>query len=152
MSTRPKPIGGYATALLKLLAKSEAAEKQPRRRTREKALYTGKVTDPEQIALGNLLREISEISTRNTSLNRSGFANLLKRRPKYRHLSLRTLRRYVTYAIDWAIDNLKQTPPRLWLKLYGIDPPPQMTKRALFEKSLEFLRTYLRKQKLAKRP
>jgi hypothetical protein len=31
-------------------------------------------------------------------------------------------------------------------------PPAQMTKRALFEKSLEFLRTHLRKQKLAKRP
>jgi hypothetical protein len=88
----PEQIG-YATALLNLLAKSEAAEKRPRRRTREKALYTGKVTDPEKIALGNLLREIAEISTRNTSLNRSGLANLLKRRPKYRHLSLRTLRR-----------------------------------------------------------
>ena len=143
---------GYATALHNLLAKSEAAEKRPRRRTREKALSTGKVTDPDKIALGNLLREIAEISTRNTSLNRSGFANLLKRRPKYRHLSLRTLRRYVTYAIDWEIDLLRQTPPRLWLEFFYIDPPPAMTKRAVFEKSLEFLRTYLRKQKLAKRP
>jgi hypothetical protein len=76
----PEQIG-YAAALLNLLAKSEAAEKRPRRRTREKALYTGKVTDPEKIALGNLLREIAEISTRNTSLNRSGIANLLKKRP-----------------------------------------------------------------------
>jgi hypothetical protein len=146
----PEQIG-YATALLNLFAKSEAAEKWPRRRTRQKALYTGKVTDPEKIALGNLLREIAEISTRNTSLNRSDLANLLKKRPKYKHLSLRTLRRYVTYAIDWEINLLQRTPPELWLELYGIDPPPEMTKHALFEKSLEFLRTYLRKQKLAKR-
>ena len=74
----------------------------------EKLCIPGKVRDPEEVALGNLLREIAEINARNTSLNRSGFANLLKRRPKCRHLSLRTLRRYVTYAIDWAIDNLKQ--------------------------------------------
>jgi hypothetical protein len=147
----PEQIGGYATALLNFLAESEAAEKRPRRRTRGRALHPGKVTDPEKIALGNLLREIAEISTRNTSLNRSGFACLLKRRPKYRHVSLRTLRRYVTYAIDWVIEVLQQTPPYLWLKLYGIDPPPEMTKRALFEKSLEFLRAYLRKKKLAKK-
>ena len=145
----PEQIG-YATALLNLLAKS--AEKRPRRRTREKALHTGKVTDPEKIALGNLLREIAEISTRSTSLNRSDFANLLKRRPKYKHLSLRTLRRYVTYGIDWVTNVLQRTPPRLWSEFYGIAPPPEMTKHALFEKSLEFLRTYLRKQKLAKRP
>ena len=134
------------------MAESEAAEKRPRRRTREKALYPGKVSDPEKIALGNLLREIAEISTRNTSLNRSDFANLLKRRPKYKHLSLRTLRRYVTYGIDWVTNVLQRTPPRLWSEFYGIAPPPEMTKHALFEKSLEFLRTYLRKQKLAKRP
>jgi hypothetical protein len=146
----PEQIG-YATALLNLLAKSEAAEKRPRRRTREKALYTGKVTDLEKIALGNLLREIAEISTRNTLLNRSDFANLLKKRPKYKHLSLRTLRRYVTYAIEWETNLLQRTPPDLWLELFGIDPPSEMTKRALFEKSLEFLRTYLRQQKLAKR-
>jgi len=147
-----KRIGGYATALLNFLAESEAAEKRPRRRTREKALYPGKVSDPEKIALGNLLREIAEISTRNTSLNRSDFANLLKRRPKYKHLSLRTLRRYVTYGIDWVTNVLQRTPPRLWSEFYGIAPPPEMTKHSLFEKSLEFLRTYLRKQKLAKRP
>ena len=147
-----KQIGGYATALLNFLAESEVAEKRPRRRTRGRALHPGKVTDPEKIALGNLLREIAEISTRNTSLNRSGFANLLKKRPKYRHLSLRTLRRYVTYAIEWMIEALQRTPPHLWLRFYGIDAPPEMTKRALFEKSLEYLRTYLRKQKLAKRP
>jgi hypothetical protein len=144
--------GGYATALLNFLAQSEAAEKRPRRRTRGRALHPGKVTDSEKIALGNLLREISEISTRNTSLNRSGFATLLKRRPKYRHLSPRTLRRYVTYTIEWVIEVLQRTPPYLWLEFYGIDPPPEMTKHALFEKSLEFLRTYLRKQKLAKKP
>jgi hypothetical protein len=147
-----KQIGGYATGLLNFLAESEAAGKRPRRRPRGRALHPGKVTDPEKIALGNLLREISEISTRNTSLNRSGFANLLKRRPKYRHLSLRTLRRYVTYAIDWVIEILQRTPPYRWVEFYGIDPPPKMTKHALFEKSLEFLRTYLRKQKLAKKP
>jgi hypothetical protein len=57
----PEQIG-YATALLNLLAKSEAAEERPRRRTRGKALHTGKVSDLEEIALGNLLREIAEIS------------------------------------------------------------------------------------------
>ena len=148
----PEQTGGYATGLLNLLAQSEAAEKRPRRRAREKALYPGIVTHPDQIVLGNLLREIGEISTRNTSLNRSGFANLLKKRPKYNHLSLRTLRRYVTYGIDWVTNVLQRTPPRLWSEFYGIAPPPEMTKHALFEKSLEFLRTYLRKQKLAKRP
>src|SRR6516225_4928561 len=126
-----KRIGGYATALLNFLAESEAAEKRPRRRTREKALYPGKISDPEKIALGNLLREIAEISTRNTSLNRSDFANLLKRRPKYKHLSLRTLRRYVTYGIDWVTNVLQRTPPRLWSEFYGIAPPPEMTKHAL---------------------
>ena len=148
----PEQTGGYATGLLNLLAQSEPAEKRPRRRAREKALYPGIVTHPDQIVLGNLLREIGEISTRNTSLNRSGFANLLKKRPKYNHLSLRTLRRYVTYAIEWMGKALQQTPPHLWLRFHGIDPPPEMTKRALFEKSLEFLRTHLRKQKLAKNP
>ena len=96
----PEQTGGYATRLLNLLAPSEAAEKRPRRRAREKALYPGIVTHPDQIVLGNLLREIGEISTRNTSLNRSGFANLLKKRPKYNHLSLRTLRRYVRNLRD----------------------------------------------------
>jgi hypothetical protein len=148
----PEQIGGYATALFKFLAEREAAEKRTRRRAREKALYRGKVTDPDKIALGNILREIAEISTRNRTLNRSGFANLLNRRPKYRHLSLRTLRRRVTHAIEWVIEVLQRTPPSLWLEFYGIDPPPEMTKHALFEKSLEFLRTYLRKQKLAKNP
>src|SRR5215831_11013554 len=119
----PEQIG-YATALLNLLAKSEAAEKRPRRRTRGKALHTGKVSNPEEIALGNLLREIAEISTRNTSLNRSGFANLLKKRPKYRHLSLRTLRRYVTYAIEWMIEALQRTPPHLWSEILQMNPKP----------------------------
>ena len=108
------------------------------------------MTDPDQIALGNLLREIAEISTRNTTLNRSDFANLLQRRPKYKHLSERTLRRYVANAIEWAIKNLQRIPPHDRLEVFGIDPPPEMTKRALFEKSLEVLRTHLRKQKLAK--
>jgi hypothetical protein len=143
--------GDYAIGLLNLLTESQATEERPRRRTRKKALYGGKVTDPDKIALGNLLREIAEISTRNTSLNRSGFAYQLQRRPKYRHLSLRTLRRYVTYAIDWTIDVLQETPRHLWLEFYDIEPPPEMTKRALFEKSLEFLRTYVRKRKLAKK-
>jgi hypothetical protein len=110
------------------------------------------VTDPDQIALGNLLREIAEISTRNTTLNRSDLANLLQRRPKYRHLSVRTLRRYVTNAIDWVIKILQRIPPHSWSEAFSIDPPPEMTKQALFEKSLEFLRTHLRKQKLAKNP
>ena len=146
----PEQISGYAAALFKFLAESEAPEKRPRRRARGKALYPGKVTDPDQIALGNLLREIAEISTRNPTLNRSGFANLLQRRPKYKHLSERTLRRYVTNAIEWAIKNLQRIPPHDWLEVFGIDPPPEMTKRALFEKSLEVLRSHLRKQKLAK--
>jgi hypothetical protein len=148
----PEHISGYATALFKFLAESEAAEKRTRRRARKKALYRGKVTDPDQIALGNLLREIAEISTRNATLNRSDFANLLKRRSKYRHLSLRTLRRHVTNAIEWVIKVLQRIPPYSWLEVFGIDPPPEMTKRALFEKSLEFLRTRLREQKLAKNP
>ena len=146
----PEQISGYAAALFKFLAETEAAEKRTRRRARKKALYRGKVTDPDQIALGNLLREIAEISIRNKRLNRSDFANLLQKRPKYRHLSLRTLRRYVTDAIEWVINVLQRIPPYSWLETFGIDPPPKMTKRALFEKSLEFLRTRLRKQKLAK--
>src|SRR5262249_29739110 len=129
---------GYATALLNLLAKSEAAAKPaPSSNARKSSVHR---TDPEKIALGNLLREIAEISTRNKLLNRSDFANLLKKRSKYKHLSLRTLRRYVTYAIAWETNLLQQTPPDLWLELFGIDPPSEMTKRALFEKSLEFLR------------
>jgi hypothetical protein len=56
----PEQISGYAAALFKFLAESEAPEKRPRRRVRGKALYPGKVTDPDQIALGNLLREIAE--------------------------------------------------------------------------------------------
>jgi phosphotransacetylase len=117
---------------------------QFQKRGRPKALSTKKVIDEHHRALGNVLREIAEISIRNPRIkSRRRIAELLESRPRYKHLSPRTVRRDVTAAIVWTIDALKCTPADCWPELFGVQPPSAMTKQVLLEKSLEWLRKEL---------
>jgi hypothetical protein len=113
----------------------------PKKKRRPKAISTGKVISPEQRALGNLLREIAEISTRNPMLyNYSKIAELLQKRSKYNNFSHRQMRRDVAAAINWQIRILQRRPVQLWQELLHIEPPPALTKSALKEKAFETLR------------
>ena len=118
------------------------------KRGRPKVLHTGKVIDPTQRALGNLLRDISEASEEIAAKNprpqsQTDIADRLWQHKRRSYNSDRTLRRDVSRALAWTINMLKLTPPELWPKIFGIQPPSAMTKRAVLNKALEFLRMEL---------
>jgi hypothetical protein len=125
-----------------------AGLRNPReKRGRKKALRTEKVTDPEQRTVQNLLREIGKISAEKPSIKyRTEIARGLFRRwpSKYGHLKESALRHEVGFVLAKLGSILKRTPPDHWP--LGVQPPTEMTKQALFEKSLEVLRKKVGKQ------
>ena len=131
------------------LAKKFLGRRDPHeKRGRPKVLHTGKVIDPTQRALGNLLRDISEASEEIAAKNprpqsQTDIADRLWQHKRRSYNSDRTLRRDVSRALAWTINMLKLTPPELWPKIFGIQPPSAMTKRAVLNKALEFLRMEL---------
>ena len=134
----------WGTKLAKFLGRRDPREK----RGRPKGLHTGKVTDPTQRALGNLLRDIAEASEEIAAKNprpqsQTDIAHRLGQHKRRSYNSDRTLRRDVSRALAWTINMLKLTPPELWPKIFGIQPPSAMTKRAVLNKALEFLRMEL---------
>ena len=78
----------YASPLL------EMARPKPKKKRRPKALHGGKATElrPHQRHLGQLLKDIAQISVRYPKLTR-GFFKQLAELPAYQHISSRTLRR-----------------------------------------------------------
>jgi hypothetical protein len=131
------------------LTKKFLGRRDPRqKRGRPKVLHTGKVSDPNERALGNLLRDIAEASEKIAAKNprlqsRTDIARQLWQQPKHKLRGFRTLRRDVSTAIGWQINQLERTPPELWPKLFGVQPPATTTKRAILDKSLEALRVAL---------
>jgi hypothetical protein len=91
---------------------------------------------------GQLLKAIAEINLENERIKTyDKIARHLELRPEYKDLSPRQRRRDVTEAITRIVRYLEQISPDLWP--FGIEPPPKMTKKALREKALEFLRKEL---------
>jgi hypothetical protein len=89
---------------------------------------------------GSLLEDIGKISIKNRKLDSCNAiaANLILQQD-YKGIPLRTMRRYVTTAIDSRIRALKKFPPGYWQEI-GIEQPSEMTKRTLVKKALEDLR------------
>jgi len=133
----------YASPLL------EMARPKPKKKRRPKALHGGKATElrPHQRHLGQLLKDIAQISVRYPKLTR-GFFKQLAELPAYQHISSRTLRRDVAEALAHEENILKQVPPQLWPKLLGIEPPATLSKQTLRKKALEALRQQLQRQQL----
>ena len=81
------------------------------KRGRPKVLHTGKVIDPTQRALGNLLRDISEASEEIAAKNprpqsQTDIADRLWQHKRRSYNSDRTLRRDVSRALAWTINML----------------------------------------------
>jgi hypothetical protein len=114
-------------------------------RGRPKALHTGKVTDPQQRALGNLLRDIAVISYRLPHLiDKADFIKQLRKLPRYKHLTYDMLRRDVDKAIKCAIEMYQLDATILRGEWGGVLHLTLLQrKRALIAKALKFQRTYL---------
>jgi hypothetical protein len=101
---------------------------QDKKKRRPKAL-SANASRPSQRSLIELFWDIANIN--NSHLRgHQDIANALRSRPKYRHLSLRTLRRDVATATDFAIYILKEDTPReRWPR--DERPSPAMFRRAV---------------------
>jgi hypothetical protein len=128
--------------------------------------------------LSPLQKDIGKIAVKNRKLNScNAIAHKLISTEDYK-TPLRTMRRRVTVAIDWVIEGLLYEPPHRWQEKFGIEPPPEMTsvpehlwresfglpacgvealllppemtKQALVEKALEYLRHILTLQEEAR--
>ena len=66
-------------------------------------------------------------------------ARKLRRRPEYKHLSERQLRRDVGDVISELVDEFKEVPRGSWRDRFGIDPPPAITEESLRMKVFEWL-------------
>ena len=114
-------------------------------RGRPKALHTGRVTDPQQRAVGNLLRDIAVICYRHPHLlDKVDFIKQLKKLPQYKHLTHDMLRRDVDKAFKHAIETYQLEATRLrgeWGRVMHLTLLQR--KRALIAKALERQRTYL---------
>jgi len=102
---------------------------------------------PHQRHRGGLLRDIAEISVRCPTLTWRGFIKHLLKLPQYK--GDRTLRRDVAEALALQDDLLtrllqKNLSREDWLDLVGIEPPTTISKKALRQKSLEYLRKQLK--------
>ncbi len=155
----------YVTPLLKYLPPADTPDfSEPSKpvRRRPKALSKQPLdefrqgiagTNSKQRHFGKLLKAIAEVNSKNRKYaTDSSIAGRLRQRPEYSHLSERQLRRDVSEAIKWVIDELKIVSPGRWAKIFGIKPPPAMTDAFRRKKAFEFLRHHLAKQLLAKKP
>ena len=77
------------------------------------------------------LNAIEEVHAKNPRCaSNLGIARELRKRPEYKHLSERQLRRDVGNIISERIDEFKEVPPESWRE-FGIDPPPAITEKSL---------------------
>lgn len=114
-------------------------------RGRPKALQIGKVTDPDQRSVLNLLRDIARTKQKIKSVRE--LVTVLRWQPKYQRYSYETLRHDVTVAMDHAKEIYRQD--AMGRGAYGdllhvtyLEP-----RRNLFEKTLKLLREELLTQK-----
>jgi|SRR6516162_2583760 hypothetical protein len=82
----------------------------------------------------NAIREI-HAKNRRCASNLS-IARELRKRPKYKDLSERQLRRDVGDVISEQVDEFKEVPPESWREWFGIDPPPAITREWLLRRWL----------------
>jgi hypothetical protein len=114
-------------------------------RGRPKALHTGKVTDPNQRALCNLLKDIARTKQKIKSVRE--LVTVLRWQPKYQRYSYETLRHDITEAMNYAKevyrhDAMKRGAYGDLLHIIYLEP-----RRSLFEKTLKLLREELLTQK-----
>ena len=81
------------------------------------------------------LRAIEEIHAKNRRCaSNLSIARELRKRPEYKHLSERQLRRDVDDVISERVDSFKEVPPGSWREWFGIDPPPAITREWLLRR------------------
>jgi hypothetical protein len=99
---------------------------------------------PAKLDPRSLLRPIAEVATKYPRSKTNGaIARWLRQRPEYQAEDRRTLERHVDDAIADTAGMLKDCPAVSWQKIFGIDPPAEMTREALRDKTLELLRRQL---------
>ena len=81
------------------------------------------------------LDAIGEIHAKNRRwASNLSIARELRKRPEYKHLSVRQLRRDVGNVISERVDEFKEVPPASWREWFGINPPPAITREWLLRR------------------